>query len=311
LERVSIKYRRNDEIDSHTQKPVWRQIAAYPQLSRDWNHLSFQLGDGKILAQDTLSFRFCVQAQSGLREGVWLINHIKISSLAPPEPPSKLTLSLTDHFTSSTANWSSNPNGQTKFELGFVAKDSQGNVRFNPLAVTSSDVTNMDLILDPKDPKLQELRVRGCNGSLCSAHSEPATLQWFTTTKVYRYFRGHSQDYLFSTHPSDFKDRTSRFEGIAFALYDKDLPSRTPLYSCSADEGCHFLSKEASCEGKTVLGRIGYIALKASNEDAKTLYRCFRTLTSKTNHWRSLATTDPNECIKNGFTIEGELGYLP
>ena len=91
-------------------------------------------------------------------------------------------------------------------------------------------------------------------------------------------------------------------EGEVFDVYQAEYAKTTALYRCHFD-GHEFLSVDSACEGQIVRGVIGYVST-VQVADLKPLYR----LTQNGDH---LTSTDTDEGLDAGYTLEGILGFVP
>lgn len=130
--------------------------------------------------------------------------------------------------------------------------------------------------------------------------SAPASM---STAQVIRSYSVTRANHFYSIAASGFAlpPNYSR-EGAVFDIFVTDGENRTPLYECETSSD-YFLSTDAPCEGKKMVGRIGFLS-KSPSDGKRPLYRCLR----DTGHF---STVDSSECTSNGFAVELVLGYVP
>lgn len=118
--------------------------------------------------------------------------------------------------------------------------------------------------------------------------------------QIYRLFKGG--DFLYSQSQTEGVSAGYVLNGPAFKLSTVASSNHVPIYRCMAG-AIHFLSLSSTCEGQRVEGLIGYASRVAG--PPFRLYR-FRNPANGTN----LSTTNLNEGINAGFTLEAELGFV-
>ena len=118
-------------------------------------------------------------------------------------------------------------------------------------------------------------------------------------TTIYRLFHPNG-DHLYSANPTEGTG-AFHFEGAVFALASEGGAGRAPLYRCH-QEGYHFLSRDAGCEGKGVDGILGYVS-GAPEAGMLPLIRSAKGV-------QHLASTSDQEGPAAGYTNEGVIGYV-
>ena len=97
------------------------------------------------------------------------------------------------------------------------------------------------------------------------------------------------------------------FQGIGFNTYTSEISGTEPLYRCrDASTSAHFASLSSTCEGQTVEGLYGYVAVSQVG-GTSPLYRFYNPSTDD-----FLCTTDCAEGSgASGYEYQGVLGYAP
>ena len=123
---------------------------------------------------------------------------------------------------------------------------------------------------------------------------------------VFRSFGPTNGDFLFTLSVNEGPQAGFIAQGIPFNLFDDGGGTRVALYRCyNPNDGRHFVSTMANCEGLTVDGSLGYIQTAAVPEASRPLFRCF------SNQGAHLETLAANECVAAGFSVELVTGYVP
>jgi subtilisin family serine protease len=141
-----IEYAKNDET-------IWKELASYSAASCDWANLSFQLGD-KVSANDNLRIRFRFKSDDVFNLDGWLIDDIRVMGITPPEAPTNL-VAQAYQTAPHTISWKDNSASETHFELG---ADSVQTIPRDHIFVETNNIN-------------PNLKIRACNGSLCSQFS--------------------------------------------------------------------------------------------------------------------------------------------
>lgn len=163
-----IEYAKNNDT-------IWKEVASYSAESCDWANLSFQLGD-KVAAGDTLRIRFRFKSDEIIEKEGWLIDDIALLGVAPPETPTNLVAqSMMGSLEDKTVSWTDNSIGETRFELVNLVGPSQP-VLLRPVIVDA----NHNQTMMERSKITTGLRIRACNGGLCSPFSEPVREVLFT-----------------------------------------------------------------------------------------------------------------------------------
>ncbi len=148
------------------QSPLWRQIAIYTAPKCEWKTVSFPLRN-KLKTGDKIRFRFWFKTYEILnkdRDGM-LLDDIKLLYPATPEKPINFTASRKDDQSPYTLTWKDLSSGETRFEIAKVSSGSAP-VLF---AETGTNVARFEPGLMTVD---QDLKVRACNGPICSEYSD-------------------------------------------------------------------------------------------------------------------------------------------
>lgn len=163
----------NPETQSHEwhQSPLWRQLVVYSAPKCEWKTIAFPLRN-KLKLGDKIRFRFWFKmfgVQNADRDG-WLLDDIKLLYPATPDKPIAFVATRPDASTPYTISWKDMSSGETRFELVRFTGESQP-VLF---AETKTNVSVFEPGLSTVD---QTLRVRACNGPLCSEYSDPIQIK--------------------------------------------------------------------------------------------------------------------------------------
>jgi hypothetical protein len=103
-------------------------------------------------------------------------------------------------------------------------------------------------------------------------------------------------------------------EGRPFRISAGPFTNARALHLCNApfarpSSPEHFLSTDSGCEGREMVGLLGYIGATRDGRTPRALLRCRRTVESPLlTNTRHLVTTDVREC--NGASIEAVLGFV-
>ena len=131
-------------------------------------------------------------------------------------------------------------------------------------------------------------------------------------TEIFRFARLLSRNYLFTEQATEImsagQTAVYRFEGVGFKLFSTGLTTSSEIYRCyysSSDQ--HFLSTSNNCEntGATNEGSLGFAANQPSPGAQDALYRCF-----DDSDESYISTVYTSECVDNGYTVDGILGYI-
>lgn len=125
---------------------------------------------------------------------------------------------------------------------------------------------------------------------------------------VHRFHLSKSGDYFFTLKQAEGLSAGYTPEGIGFHVFasNSGIANTIPLYRClEQTSGLHFVSQVANCEGATSEGMYGYVYASATSGSVP-LYKFYLA-----SNGAYLTTTNYNEGINNGYTLEGILGYVP
>lgn len=186
IERANIEYRMNEATDPMSsynvwnpdrkgwdwyQSPLWRPLAIYTATKCDWRTVSLPLRN-KMKVGDKIRLRFWFQMlriETPDRDG-WLIDDIKFLYPSTPEKPVGFAASRLNETAPYTLSWNDKSSGETRFEITRFAGGSEPIL----FAETRTNVSVYEPGLTTVD---QTLRVRACNGPLCSEYSEPIQIR--------------------------------------------------------------------------------------------------------------------------------------
>lgn len=93
-------------------------------------------------------------------------------------------------------------------------------------------------------------------------------------------------------------------EGIAFYTLAQPMQGTMPLFVCH-ESGRHFVSKDKGCEGKAMVGPLGFM-IPGAHAGAVEYARCYRPDIGDHIVVANVAT-----CGEAGYTIDGSLGFFP
>ncbi|MFM8313782.1 MAG: S8 family serine peptidase, partial [Deltaproteobacteria bacterium] len=181
-----VEYQIGAEVDPTTKKPIWRKLAEYSAMGCDWANISLQFGD-KVAMNDIVTLRFRFESNGSGREDGWLIQGIKTLGVATPKTPANFTLSVFNS-NESILNWVRTSRDLTRSEIGIFGNEKQGEVTFSSLFETDRDTSYMENTIPLTDPKLSKLRIRACNGLLCSPSSPFVVRREMMKTSIFRYY---------------------------------------------------------------------------------------------------------------------------
>ena len=141
----------------------------YSAAKCEWTTVKLPLRS-KLTVGDKIRFRFWFRPSvvTEDRDG-WLIDDIKLLSPSTPEKPIQFIALRTDDQSPYTLRWKDMSSGETRFEIKRFPSAGEP-VLF---AETATNVSTFEPGLNTVD---QTLRVRACNGPLCSEFSEPVQI---------------------------------------------------------------------------------------------------------------------------------------
>ena len=186
-ERAMVEIRINEETDPTSSynvwnpdrqaydwlpSPKWRMLGVYSAPKCDWTTVKIPLRN-KLKAGDKVRFRFWFRGGGDLtdkRDG-WLIDDIKLLAPKSPERPTQLVANQATETSPYVLSWLDNSLGETHFEIR--SQFSPTNDTGILLAETAMNVTQFETHQTTIDPTL---RVRACNGSVCSPLSDPVRI---------------------------------------------------------------------------------------------------------------------------------------
>ena len=186
-EKGLVEIRINEETDPHShynvwnpetnsydwyQSPQWRMLAVYSAAKCDWATVKIPLRN-KLKPGDKVRFRFWYKGGGQLDDGRdgWLIDDIKLLGPKSPDRPTQLTATQITETSPYVLNWNDNSIGETRFEVrntGVTANDIGTLVGDTPINVTRYET--LQTAVQPT------LRVRACNGPICSDLSDPVRI---------------------------------------------------------------------------------------------------------------------------------------
>jgi hypothetical protein len=186
-ERGMVEMRVNEETDPlssynywnpETQQwewlnsPIWRMVALYSAAKCEWNTITISLRN-KVKEGDKVRFRFWFKAGGDPSDGHegWLIGNIKLLGPGSPEKPTGFVATQIDETSPYVLSWTDNGSTETRFEIRKINPGVAG--AGDLIGETGSNVTRFDLQQRTVDPNL---RVRACNGNLCSSFSVPVVI---------------------------------------------------------------------------------------------------------------------------------------
>lgn len=133
--------------------------------------------------------------------------------------------------------------------------------------------------------------VGGCRVGVHRSYN-PATGEHFYTTDL-----GEAQCCGFTLEASDY-----------YQLYVGPHPGLVPFYRCLTGGGLHFYTQSPTCEGTTVEGAMGYIAIAAGTAGSTPLYRVY--LGANGDHFYTTSMPERDSAIASGYVDEGIAGYV-
>ncbi|MNK06293.1 hypothetical protein D3C87_241870 [compost metagenome] len=116
---------------------------------------------------------------------------------------------------------------------------------------------------------------------------------------VYR--SANSGSYIFTLNPREGVRKGYSYEGVAFYLHQQSAANRVALYRC-IEKKTYFVSTDQNCKGQTRDVVLGHAEVSMSQNAQKTIYSC-------SNDKAQLVTLNNQECLNNGFKVDGILGY--
>lgn len=175
-ERAEVEIRINEETDpfssynvwnpekgayDYPQSPKWRMLAIYSAPKCEWNKVTIPLRN-KLKVGDKIRLRFRFKAGGSVSDGHdgWLIDDIKLLGPGSPEKPTEFIARQETETSPYVLNWKDNSKGETYFEVSsgtFMVK-TEMNINRYETGQTTVDAG---------------LRVRACNGTVCSEFSDP------------------------------------------------------------------------------------------------------------------------------------------
>lgn len=152
------------------QAPLWRSLVIYTAAKCEWATVNLPLRS-KLKIGDKLRLRFWFRSfdvKEAERDGM-LIDDIKILSPSTPSKPIQFAATRPNEQTPFTLRWNDTSDGETRFEIYKFPSEGQPSL----FAETKTNVSIFEPGLTTLD---QTLRVRACNGSLCSEYSDPVQI---------------------------------------------------------------------------------------------------------------------------------------
>jgi hypothetical protein len=313
-----LEYNRNNEIDPGTGLTKWSELGAWSNMNCNWTRVSLQFGY-LFNPGDLIQLRFRFATDSAGREDGWLIKGIQVTSLAAPEPPADLTLSVYDNPGENKLEWVDKSNNETRFEVGYFTIESAGKPSFFKLVEeVEANRTLLNYPHTAEESLSPLLRVRACVDSLCSKSSPTVAFSYFTSQPVYRRFRARTGDYLFTDEAQSVRRNEYAFEGEAFRVFKKAGPNRVPLYSClKTGSGTNSILSGSALSGSpctgylrpAMVGKTGLLGFVEKKSSALTPILSCTSISPAPKKYKY--TSDPVFCKSGGFNQSGSLGFGP
>ncbi|MFM8269542.1 MAG: IPT/TIG domain-containing protein, partial [Pseudomonadota bacterium] len=175
-ERAEVEIRINEETDPFSEysvwnpergaqdwfhSPKWRMLAVYSAPKCEWSKVTIPLRN-KLKTGDKIRLRFWFKAGGPVTDGHdgWLIDDIKLLGPGSPEKPTGFTATRATETSPYVLNWTDNSNGETRFEI------KSG-------TFSASTATNVTQYETGRTVVESDLRIRACNGVICSDWSDP------------------------------------------------------------------------------------------------------------------------------------------
>ena len=302
LDWANVEYQVNNEVDTETKEPKWRTLGAYSAMNCNWAPVSLQFGE-QLVVNDIVTFRLHFTSDASGREDGWLVRGINILGVAPPKSPGNPVLAVLDSPSNPYLTWADLSTDETHFEIGILGNEKRGDITFTKFYDADMDSTYIEYPGSPTDPKSAKLRVRACNGDLCSPTSSAAVIRSMTTLQINQFFNSTTKDYIYSRAASISTRGYVRSAG--FKVFNQNPPGgRDPVYSCTSPAGLHSLSNSGNCSPYWKRGELlGYVE-KSTGFRSTPIYTCSKSGKS------SFYTYNSNDCSGAGYTLEkGQLGY--
>lgn len=121
---------------------------------------------------------------------------------------------------------------------------------------------------------------------------------------VYRFSVPWTGEHFFTSSAAEGSNNGYLAESVGFMVMASQVGGTTPLYRCF-NGSMHFASTAPDCEGTSNEGAYGYI-YGGQVAGSVPLYRFYRTANG--DH---LETTNYNEGVAAGYSLDGVLGYVP
>ena len=187
FERAMVEIRINEETDplSHYakwnpdrgaydwfQSPKWRMLGWYSAPKCNWATVTFPLRN-KLKVGDKVRFRFWYRGGGKPEDGYegWWFDDIKLLGPGAAEKPTGFVATQATETSPYVWKWNDNSNGETRFEIRSVVPGSNNEGTF--VAETPVNINQYESGQSNVDTNL---RVRACNGIVCSELSEPITV---------------------------------------------------------------------------------------------------------------------------------------
>ncbi|NBX75355.1 MAG: hypothetical protein EBQ92_02285 [Proteobacteria bacterium] len=183
-ERAMVEIRINEETDPFSSynvwnsdtgsydwlpSPKWRMLGVYSAPKCDWSQVTIPLRN-KLKVGDKVRFRFWFKAGGDPSDGHdgWLIDNIKLLGPQNPERPTEFVATQATEASPYVFKWKDNSEGESRFEIRKLIPGSTASGEL--VAETPENTSEYDSGMQTVDA---QLRVRACNGMVCSEFSEP------------------------------------------------------------------------------------------------------------------------------------------
>jgi len=187
FEKAMVEIRINEETDpfSHYnqwnpergaydwfESPKWRMLGWYSAPKCNWATVSFPLRN-KLKVGDKVRFRFWYRGGGIPGDGYdgWWLDDIKLLGPGVAEKPTGFVATQTSEISPYVLKWNDNSNGETHFEIRSVVPGS--NNLGTLIAETPGNTNQYETGQSTVEPNL---RVRACNGMVCSELSDPISV---------------------------------------------------------------------------------------------------------------------------------------